>query len=316
MVQEEFREHLEFGDGVVGALGGLGAFYTFDADAYVGHVDHVDVVGTVADGGCCVLGGTQESDHFLFLFGGDAAGDDGFAEGDEGEEVGEGVLEGEELFAGDDKAHFAIVLLPLLQCFFHTFLKHQLPHILINQPARISNINRRLLLIPRQHPNLNPCKPQTLYGFLHIILQLILDRRSPQQHQILLDQLLQLNRRHITINLLILILILILFDVLALVLGEVEFVGEEEGVLVLLQGLDEFLLGFDLDDGFADVFVVEDFVEFERGGLFGFYLFEFVLLFESVFLLFLDDFEFGQRVDVELGPFLVVLFVDFLLGEE
>ena len=86
--------------------------------------------------------------------------------------------------------------------------------------------------------------------------------------------------------------------------------------MVLLQGLDEFLLGFDLDDGFADVFVVEDFVEFERGGFFRFYLFEFVLLFQSVFLLLFDDFEFGQRVDVEFGPFFVVLFVDFLLGEE
>jgi hypothetical protein len=70
MVQQQFFNHLKFGDGIVGALSSLGTLHTFNADTYMCHINHIDIVSAVTYCARRITVLTEQCHHLLFLLGG------------------------------------------------------------------------------------------------------------------------------------------------------------------------------------------------------------------------------------------------------
>eukprot|EP00162_Nutomonas_longa_P015390 comp22295_c0_seq1/m.53329 comp22295_c0_seq1/g.53329 ORF comp22295_c0_seq1/g.53329 comp22295_c0_seq1/m.53329 type:complete len:553 (+) comp22295_c0_seq1:926-2584(+) len=200
--QQQRRKEAELANRVVRGPHSLGAFLAFNTNAQMCRLDHRHIVRAVADRERDIVEIVLDKTHNERLLDRrHAAADHGLALERKLKHVPlalrverkrqrstvnhkpnvVGLLLGLGLFDARNQA----LLHPGLVFFIHNHNVHRK----MQQRARKANVDRRLLLVPREHPDLDVGARKNLNRARNTFLQLVLDRACAHENQILLNHL-------------------------------------------------------------------------------------------------------------------------------
>mmetsp|Transcript_30716 Transcript_30716/g.30208 ORF Transcript_30716/g.30208 Transcript_30716/m.30208 type:complete len:207 (-) Transcript_30716:649-1269(-) len=176
--------------------------------------DHVDVVGAVADGeggdGGVLL--AEHHDDLGLLLGGDPTAQHRLRRRAQVQELiphslilrdpqkrvaphdHTGLRAGHQLLVADEARDLDH---DLLAC---GGVHHEDLHVLLQQRAGVPDVDGRLHLVPRQHPQLDPRLPDERYRLRHVVLQPVLDRCRTHQRKRVLQLLRRPSQHHLPVR--------------------------------------------------------------------------------------------------------------------